>query len=231
MIRFHGNWWIGRETARGQAGDFIFGMTFHCCPWTQFSDRIHSKLRNVCATRDQYFAYQYDAEGRVKYSVSTGQWQYPMYNALGQRVEDYQGPDTLTLTYPVDIFGQRTGAFAQWPSQNWTGWNVYWSQIAGQRLNMGGSDAYIDHSDAVGSTTMETDPAGGVQWDVTHYPWGRVFQETGIRQSEVVMGLDWQVNDPVLPSATREFNFRDRKSTRLNSSHPSISYAVFCLKK
>src|SRR5690348_17706277 len=30
---------------------------------------------------------------------------------------------------------------------------------------------------------------------------------------------DIVVNDP------------DRKSTRLNSSHPSISYAVFCLKK
>src|SRR5690348_7959993 len=31
----------------------------------------------------------------------------------------------------------------------------------------------------------------------------------------------------------RTFNFelQDRKSTRLNSSHPSISYAVFCLKK
>src|SRR3712207_7228577 len=29
---------------------------------------------------------------------------------------------------------------------------------------------------------------------------------------------------PVLPS-------RDRKSTRLNSSHANISYAVFCLKK
>src|SRR5690554_7155754 len=26
-------------------------------------------------------------------------------------------------------------------------------------------------------------------------------------------------------------NFRDRKSTRLNSSHVRISYAVFCLKK
>src|SRR5438876_8392055 len=26
-------------------------------------------------------------------------------------------------------------------------------------------------------------------------------------------------------------NEQDRKSTRLNSSHPSISYAVFCLKK
>src|SRR5690348_18033102 len=29
----------------------------------------------------------------------------------------------------------------------------------------------------------------------------------------------------------RELLFQDRKSTRLNSSHPSISYAVFCLKK
>src|SRR5699024_12201735 len=28
-----------------------------------------------------------------------------------------------------------------------------------------------------------------------------------------------------------EMNGRDRKSTRLNSSHVSISYAVFCLKK
>src|SRR5699024_12188687 len=27
------------------------------------------------------------------------------------------------------------------------------------------------------------------------------------------------------------FRIRDRKSTRLNSSHVSISYAVFCLKK
>src|SRR5207245_10224784 len=36
--------------------------------------------------------------------------------------------------------------------------------------------------------------------------------------------------------AARDFEksaarFRDRKSTRLNSSHGSISYAVFCLKK
>src|SRR6266487_4966178 len=29
----------------------------------------------------------------------------------------------------------------------------------------------------------------------------------------------------------RQRRARDRKSTRLNSSHPSISYAVFCLKK
>src|SRR2546430_13534593 len=29
----------------------------------------------------------------------------------------------------------------------------------------------------------------------------------------------------------QEFLLRDRKSTRLNSSHSQISYAVFCLKK
>src|SRR2546430_9011662 len=28
-----------------------------------------------------------------------------------------------------------------------------------------------------------------------------------------------------------KFEFKDRKSTRLNSSHSQISYAVFCLKK
>src|SRR5437868_4191018 len=31
--------------------------------------------------------------------------------------------------------------------------------------------------------------------------------------------------------ATTETEIEDRKSTRLNSSHVSISYAVFCLKK
>src|SRR5690348_17949802 len=33
------------------------------------------------------------------------------------------------------------------------------------------------------------------------------------------------------PSRRFAAPLRDRKSTRLNSSHPSISYAVFCLKK
>src|SRR5699024_11505746 len=33
------------------------------------------------------------------------------------------------------------------------------------------------------------------------------------------------------PANARDLGSRDRKSTRLNSSHVSISYAVFCLKK
>src|SRR2546430_7541827 len=39
--------------------------------------------------------------------------------------------------------------------------------------------------------------------------------------------------DPSLgnPQATTWYSGGDRKSTRLNSSHSQISYAVFCLKK
>src|SRR3712207_8596602 len=35
----------------------------------------------------------------------------------------------------------------------------------------------------------------------------------------------------VAPEADSVFLWLDRKSTRLNSSHANISYAVFCLKK
>src|SRR5438067_5628857 len=37
--------------------------------------------------------------------------------------------------------------------------------------------------------------------------------------------------EPVAPGAGLGHAAKDRKSTRLNSSHVSISYAVFCLKK
>src|SRR2546430_8802802 len=35
----------------------------------------------------------------------------------------------------------------------------------------------------------------------------------------------------IFAAAPRERKIEDRKSTRLNSSHSQISYAVFCLKK
>src|SRR5206468_8119729 len=35
----------------------------------------------------------------------------------------------------------------------------------------------------------------------------------------------------VLEAVNRSIEYKDRKSTRLNSSHDQISYAVFCLKK
>src|SRR3712207_7252164 len=49
----------------------------------------------------------------------------------------------------------------------------------------------------------------------------------GVRRGLEVAGVDvHDVGDRVDQQA-----HRDRKSTRLNSSHANISYAVFCLKK
>src|SRR5689334_24880207 len=41
----------------------------------------------------------------------------------------------------------------------------------------------------------------------------------------------WSTSSWGPPIRTSYANKEDRKSTRLNSSHSSISYAVFCLKK
>src|SRR5699024_664200 len=58
--------------------------------------------------------------------------------------------------------------------------------------------------------------------------------------TEIVSPLSGTVKDvhkeveddtELLNSTDRAENWIDRKSTRLNSSHVSISYAVFCLKK
>src|SRR3712207_6970966 len=53
-------------------------------------------------------------------------------------------------------------------------------------------------------------------------------------QARDAIGRTWQMstiqydfNQP----AGFELEYQDRKSTRLNSSHANISYAVFCLKK
>src|SRR5690348_8408948 len=40
-----------------------------------------------------------------------------------------------------------------------------------------------------------------------------------------------QYDQPLAEHGYVDIEVGDRKSTRLNSSHPSISYAVFCLKK
>src|SRR5206468_13080979 len=44
-------------------------------------------------------------------------------------------------------------------------------------------------------------------------------------------GVDYQIDWEVEPESPACLGHLDRKSTRLNSSHDQISYAVFCLKK
>src|SRR3712207_7259644 len=41
----------------------------------------------------------------------------------------------------------------------------------------------------------------------------------------------WLMSSPACSATDFRYQSRDRKSTRLNSSHANISYAVFCLKK
>src|SRR3712207_3690474 len=62
---------------------------------------------------------------------------------------------------------------------------------------------------------------------------GRYRQHTQIG-AEVLGSLDPLVDVEVISLLYRlhqALGVRDRKSTRLNSSHANISYAVFCLKK
>src|SRR5689334_24550977 len=47
----------------------------------------------------------------------------------------------------------------------------------------------------------------------------------------VLVGREPMMGLRRVPVQTRTRGGEDRKSTRLNSSHSSISYAVFCLKK
>src|SRR5436305_11034200 len=48
---------------------------------------------------------------------------------------------------------------------------------------------------------------------------------------EPATGSRWRYRRPRDGGAVRDHDRGDRKSTRLNSSHVRISYAVFCLKK
>src|SRR2546430_7336287 len=55
-----------------------------------------------------------------------------------------------------------------------------------------------------------------------------VFDFTSDVSRSGIRGVRWTYREQRL---TLFFQDRDRKSTRLNSSHSQISYAVFCLKK
>src|SRR3712207_8265581 len=74
----------------------------------------------------------------------------------------------------------------------------------------------------------------------TLFPYTTLFRSFGaevVRAPELLHGKTSQVvHDGVgvlagLPSPFTATRYQDRKSTRLNSSHANISYAVFCLKK
>src|SRR4051812_49613365 len=63
-------------------------------------------------------------------------------------------------------------------------------------------------------------------------PRSTLFPYTTLFRSRILNEpLRWVFSALRNTRAPRSWVIRDRKSTRLNSSHMSISYAVFCLKK
>src|SRR2546421_5857738 len=69
-------------------------------------------------------------------------------------------------------------------------------------------------------------------WDIPGWIWNMITFGTSIYpKSEVRFGM-YEIRIPVwdIPKLIWDIS-SDRKSTRLNSSHDQISYAVFCLKK
>src|SRR5438876_3425140 len=66
----------------------------------------------------------------------------------------------------------------------------------------------------------------------TLFPYTTLFRSRGDKEAGDGFGLGFGASSDDADGAPfRVIRRRDRKSTRLNSSHPSISYAVFCLKK
>src|SRR5438876_2140782 len=64
-------------------------------------------------------------------------------------------------------------------------------------------------------------------------PSSTLFPYTTLFRSDArgLVGLNFLKSFQVKIDFKKKILRLDRKSTRLNSSHPSISYAVFCLKK
>src|SRR2546430_12449062 len=65
----------------------------------------------------------------------------------------------------------------------------------------------------------------------TLFPYTTLFRSRRERPGEPVDGRRCPVGHRDCQGCVQQHGDRDRKSTRLNSSHSQISYAVFCLKK
>src|SRR2546427_13196642 len=118
--------------------------------------------------------------------------------------------------------------------KTWTNWELgalgpEWQYVAPNGIATRGDTVYIGTADGIklsgdrGASWAEiTDSAGAA---TARHLWGRLRSQDVLA---LVAGLDGRVWAGHLRGLARS---TDRKSTRLNSSHSQISYAVFCLKK
>src|SRR6266566_8564870 len=122
---------------------------------------------------------------------------------------------------------------------------ISFQELAGQLMRTGGAVtcSASAHSTGVGPifagniVDVEVDPETG-KVQILRYT---TFLDAGLAvhhsyvegqmQGGTVQGIGWALNEEYFFTADGTLANRDRKSTRLNSSHLVISYAVFCLKK
>src|SRR5699024_3583910 len=78
---------------------------------------------------------------------------------------------------------------------------------------------------------IHVDSMLAAQKDDDNVVFQRKWEDFGIRYGELSEVMEDVVEEITAIYPKDQLQKRDRKSTRLNSSHVSISYAVFCLKK
>src|SRR5439155_15252734 len=78
--------------------------------------------------------------------------------------------------------------------------------------------------------SFEKQPCASRKKDSKHSSQERIGKEAWIRFRRRFLGTTPNTSKPRL-AIGKSWEILDRKSTRLNSSHVAISYAVFCLKK
>src|SRR5437867_9678555 len=89
-----------------------------------------------------------------------------------------------------------------------------------------GYEMPIQYRDGLRAEHLHTRSHAGL-FDVSHMGQVRVTGRGLEEALERALPLDFDG----WPEGVQRYSLLDRKSTRLNSSHRTISYAVFCLKK
>src|SRR5690348_12544725 len=113
----------------------------------------------------------------------------------------------------VDVYHGGVDLSRYWVSEKYDGVRGYWD--GHQLFTRGGT---VVHVPAWFTKNWPKTPLDGELWA----GYGKFARASAIVRTA-------GANDPAWHEIT--YHVLDRKSTRLNSSHPSISYAVFCLKK
>src|SRR5256885_16092542 len=126
-------------------------------------------------------------------------------------------------------------------------WYSYQDQIEASVIAMNKRDDVVWHTLSCTPPAVGTEVVGTIDWDfryrmmrthtALHILCGTIWREFGVQVTGGQMYPDRARMDFAMENLNKERiayieqKIKDRKSTRLNSSHLVISYAVFCLKK